>query len=401
MPLTDVQIRAFKPQGNRYLKTDGRGLSLDVLPSGKKSWLFRYRLNGRQEKVILGSYPDLGPAGARKERDRLAQIVAQGKSPAHEKTLARAGRSTNPTVREFCDRFFREQVEQKLKDPSEVQRYLDAEICPPLGERLLKDVGVLDCQRLIYAKRDKGRITTALHLRAVMKSVFDYALELQMVTMNPATMVATKYIGRAGKRTRALSPSEIRVFLRAVDQADINRQFKLALRIILLTLVRKSELLQARWEHMNLEAGEWLIPAENTKTGQPHLVYFSTQVAEMILELEILACGSELVLPGRSSLRRPLNETTLNGVLDRLTFDMPAFHIHDLRRTASTILHGNHFQPDVIEVALGHKIAGIRGVYNVAEYAAERKRMLQWWSDYVESIVNESKVVAGHFGAGA
>jgi integrase len=397
--LTDAQIKAFKPKATRYLKTDGRGLSLDVLPSGVRSWIFRYRLNGKQEKVALGHYPDMGLGAARKERDRLAQIVVKGKSPAREKMLARGGRATDPTMRSFADRYYDEQVKPNLKDPSEVRRYLDNEIFPYLGERLLKDVGVLDCQQLIYRKRDKGRITTALHLRATLKQIFDYALELQLVAANPAAQVATKYIGKSRKRTRALSPSELRSFLRTIYASDIQRQFKLAVHVTLLTLTRKSELRLAEWEpYVNLEAGEWIIPAQNTKTNAEHIVYLSTQVAEMFRELQVLACGSPYVLPGKSSLRKPLHENSLNAALDRLTFDIPDFTIHDLRRTASTILHGNHFQPDVIEVALGHKVAGIRGVYNVAEYAAERKRMLQWWADYVDSIVNESKLVIGNFG---
>ena len=400
MPLTDVQIRAFKRRENRYLKSDGRGLSLDVLPSGIRSWIFRYRLNGKQEKVNLGHYPDVSLADARKERDRLAQKVVSGKSPAKEKTLARTGLSTNPTVQAFCDRFYSEQVERKLKNPSEVRRYLDVEICPPLGERLLKDVGVLDCQRLIYAKRDKGRITTALHLRAVLKSVFDYALELQLVTANPATQCATKYIGKTKKRTRALKPNEIRVFLRTVYASRIQQQFKLALHIGLATLTRKSELRLAEWKDVNLDAGEWFIPAANTKNNTDHIVYLSTQTASMFRELQVFACESKFVLPGRRP-HKPLNATTLNGALARLTFDFPPFTIHDLRRTASTLLHDHNFLPDAIEVALGHKIPGMRGVYNVAEYAAERKRMLQWWSDYVDALVAGAKVIEGNFGAGA
>ena len=197
MPLTSAQVKAFKPAKRRYLRTDGRGLSLDVLPSGVRSWIFRYRLDGKQEKVTLGQYPDLGLADARKERDRLAQIVVKGKSPAKEKMLARGGRSTDPTVRAFSDRYYNEQVKPNLKDPSEVRRYLDNEIFPYLGERLLKDVGVLDCQQLIYRKRDKGRITTALHLRATLKQIFDYALELQLVTSNPAAQVAQSTSARA------------------------------------------------------------------------------------------------------------------------------------------------------------------------------------------------------------
>jgi len=402
--LTDAKIRSLKPAATRYLTTDGRGLSLDVLPAkegadvGVRTWIFRYRLNGNQEKLTLGRYPDLTLAAARKERDRLAQLVATGKSPAQEKKLARGGRRSDPTLREFGDRYYNEQVAPNRKDPSEVRRYLDNEIYPSLGDSPLKDVGVLDCQRLIYRKRDKGRIITALHMRAILKQMFDYALELQLVNFNPASQCSTKYIGRTRKRTRALSPNEIRVFLRTLEAADIQRSFKLALNITLLTLTRKSELRLAEWKDVNLEAGEWFIPPQNTKTNTEHVVHLSSQVAEMFRELQVLACGSEYVLPGKSSLRKPMHENTLNAVLERLAFGIADFTIHDLRRTASTILHGKNFAPDVIEIALGHKIPGMRGVYNVAPYEAERKKMLQWWGDFVDSLVNESNVVTGNFG---
>jgi integrase len=325
--------------------------------------------------------------------------VAAGKSPAREKKLARGGRASEPTLRSFSERYYNEQVVTNLKNPAEVRRYLDNEIFPYLGDRLLKDVGVLDVQQLVYRKRDKGRVITALHIRGLLKQIFDYALELQLVSANPATQCATKYIGKIRKRTRALSPSEIRSFLRTLDASDIHRPFQLALRITLLTLTRKSELRLTKWLDVNFATGEWFIPGANTKTGAEHVVYLSAQVAELFRELQVLACGSPYALPGKSSIHQPMHENTLNAALDRVSFDMPAFVIHDFRRTASTILHGNHFAPDVIETALGHKIAGVRGVYNVQPYVAERKRMLQWWSDFVDATVSESNVVVGNFGA--
>lgn len=97
-------------------------------------------------------------------------------------------------------------------------------------------------------------------------------------------------------------PGEIRLYLRTIYQSNIRRQFKLALRILLLTLSRKSELALARWEHVDFDAGEWLIPEANAKTGKPQIVYLSTQVADMFRELKALAGESELVLPGREAI---------------------------------------------------------------------------------------------------
>ena len=256
----------------------------------------------------------------------------------------------------------------------------------------------MDVQAIVYRKRDNGRIAAAMQLRGVMKQMFDYALEVQQVTMNPAAMVATRYIGKARKRSRVLTPQEIRLYLHTIYQSNIRRQFKLALHTLLLTLSRKSELLQARWQHVDFGTGEWLIPEENAKTGKPHIVYLSTQVAAMFQELKALAGESELVLPGRSSITKPFAANALNKALEGLTFDMDPLTIHDLRRTGATLLTEKGFNRDVIEKALSHEKQGIRAVYILAEHAAERKKMLQWWADYVDAIVNESKVIVGNFG---
>jgi integrase len=401
MALTDAGIKALKPQAARYLVSDGRGLSLDVLPSGKMSWLYRYRLNGKYEKVTLGRYPDLPLRAARGKRDELAAQVASGESPALAAKQRRAGTSSNPTVREFGERYYKEQVLRRWKDPKAIRRYLDNEIIPTLGEKALKDVNALDVQGLVYRKRDSGRIAAAIQLRMVLKQIFDYAIETRLLTVNPAAMVATRYIGKARKRARVLTPNEIRLYLRTIYQSNIRRQFKLALHIILLTLSRKSELLLARWKDVNFDAGEWLIPEENAKGGKPHLVYMSTLVAEMFRELKNLAGDSELVLPGRNRLTRPFAKNALNKALEGLTFDMDPLTIHDLRRTGATLLTEHGFNRDVIEKALSHEAQGIRAVYIVAEFAEQRRKMLQWWADYVDSIVNESKVIVGNFGGGA
>jgi integrase len=398
MKLTDALVKGLKSTaGLRYSRADGNGLLLDVTPGGVKSWVFRYRLNGKREKVVLGRYPDLTLKAARAKRDELAAQVARGGSPAMEKKLARAGLATNPTVREFGDRYYQEQVVKNWKKPKDIRRYLDSEIYPTLGDKALKDVNALDVQALVYRKRDNGRIASAMRIRMVLKQMFDYAIETQLVMVNPAAMVATRFIGKARKRSRVLTAREIRLYLHTVYKSNMRRQFKLALHIILLTLSRKSELLLARWEHLNFDAGEWLIPEGNAKTGKAHIVYLSTQVAAMFQELMVLAGDSALVLPGRGSLTRPFAKNALNKALEGLTFDMDPLTIHDLRRTGATLLTEHGFNRDVIEKALSHEHEGIRAVYILAEYAEQRKKMLQWWADYVDSLVNEAKVIVGNF----
>ncbi len=398
MELTDAKIKALKPlAGSRYSKADGDGLMLDITPAGVKSWVFRYRLNGKREKVVIGRYPDVTLKSARDERKKLAGQVQAGKSPATERKLQKAGLSTDPTVKEFGERYYTEQAIKNWKDPFHIRRYLDNEIFPTLGAKALKDVNALDVQALVYRKRDKGHVSSAIQLRMVIKQIFDYAIETGLVPTNPAAMVATRYIGKARKRSRVLTPKEIRLYLRTIYQSNIRRQFKLALHIILLTLSRKSELLLAKWEHVNFETGEWLVPETNAKTAKPHIVYMSTQVADLFRELKALAGDSEMVLPGRGSIAKPFAKNSLNKALEGLTFDMDPLTIHDLRRTGATLLTERGFNRDVIEKALSHEATGIRAVYIVAEFAEQRKEMLQWWGGYVDSLMNESKVIEGNF----
>lgn len=401
--LTDAKIKALRPiPGKRYSRADGAGLLLDVTPGGVRSWVFRYRLHGKREKVIIGHYPAVSLKEARAERDKHAATVRAGKSPFQEGRLKRVGISNDPTLKEFGDRYYAEQVENNLKAPQQIRRYLDSEIYPTLGERRLKEINALDVQRLVYRKRDHGRPAAAMRIRMVLKQIFDYAIELQLVSMNPASMVAPRYIGKPVRRTRNLSAQEIREYIRVIYGSGIRRQFKLALHILLLTLVRKSMLLEARWHEIDYDAGEWVTPAARMKgrkgEEREHVVYLSAQVKRLLQELQELATGSEFVLPGRNTVKKPFAKNALNKALEGLNFQMEPFTIHDLRRTASTQLREHGWNEDVVEKALSHEKSGVAGIYNRAEYATERKKMLQWWADHVDSIVTESKVVTGNFG---
>jgi integrase len=160
-------------------------------------------------------------------------------------------------------------------------------------------------------------------------------------------------------------------------------------------MVRRGELVRARWDDIKLEAGEWHIPKENSKTGVPHIVYLSTQARLIFEELQVLAGSSPWVFPMRKNPRRPTCESTLNSSLAYVDWgEIPEFTLHDLRRTASTHLHEMEYASDVIEVALNHKIGGVRGVYNRARYAEQRRKMLQHWADVVDGLRQDaSKIV--------
>lgn len=389
---TELTLRSLKPKETRYYElVDGTpGLWVEVFPSGTKTWRYRYRLNGRLEKVAIGKYPEVSLKQARQKRDELASMVARGESPASQKQLAKVALASTTMVRDFGERYFKEVVLRDRKDTSILRRYLDKEIYPAFGSKSLRDVTPAEVQELVFRKRDNGFPAAAAVIRNLVKRVYDYAIVCGAALINPAVATPTRFITRARPRTRALSEKEIASYIQTLYRSNIRRQFKLALHMILLTLVRKSELQLAEWEEFDFDNALWEIPSERTKNNQPHLVYLSRQVLEICNELEALAGDSHLVLPGRGSLIKPFAKNALNKALEGVNFEIQPFTIHDLRRTASTRLHEVGFQSDVIEKALNHTIGGVRGVYNRAEYAEQRKEMLQWWADYVEKLAADS-----------
>lgn len=198
----------------------------------------------------------------------------------------------------------------------------------------------------------------------MLKRLFDYAQTCGLARSNLVLALPMRYVHKAKARDRALSPDEIGAFLRAAFESNIRRQFKVALHLILSTMVRKSELMLARWSHVDFDEAEWHIPAEHSKTGKPHIVFLSRQAIALFKELKALADTSELVLPGRGSLTKPFAQNALNNALKVALRGqaIPAFTIHDLRRTASTLLHEKGWPSDVVEKALNHTIVadGVR-----------------------------------------
>jgi len=399
MALTDTALKALKPKDKPYTLADERGLYVEVFPTGGVIWRFRYRLSGKQEKLTLGKYPALTLKNARVKRDEAAQTAAMGASPAKQKQLAKMAAADATTVAEFGERFFREIVAKDRQDVSIPRRYFDKAIVPAIGHKPVRDVTTEDVRAIIWKKKDEGFDAAAGEIRGVLKRLFDFALTAGLAALNPVLALPMRHVHKSKSRERTLSPEEVRTFLVAAFESNIRRQFKIGLHLLLLTMVRKSELLLARWEHVDFEQAEWHIPVENSKTGKPHVVYLSRQSLALFKELRLLAGGSELVMPGRGSLTKPFAHNSINTALKTALQGqpIPAFTVHDLRRTASTLLHENGWASDVVEKALNHTIGGVRGVYNRAEYAIQRREMLQFWADYIEQLVSAGKVILGRF----
>lgn len=393
MTLTDKKIEALKPASKRYPVHDERGLYLEVWPSGAKSWRFRYFLHGHRRRINLGRFPEVSLAAARVKRNEMASAIRAGNSPAEARRKQKQEMLRGLTVREFGERYLCEVVKQNRKDSAPMRRYLERDVYPALGSMPMVAVRAGHVRELLYAIRGAGHRQAARALHGLLKRVWEYAIECDVVTVNPILTIRAKYIAVAEARSRALSEDEIGNFLRRLDIAPMRGELKIALRLILLTLTRKSELRLARWGDIDLERGEWEIPPEHSKTGKGQIVYLSRQAQELFMRMRPLS-----MRPGRyvfpalgSDGSSPIGQSTLNRALGRVQRGMVHFTVHDLRRTGATRLSEMNFSPEWIEKALNHKLGGVRGIYNRAEYGPQRRKMLQVWADAIDSLQGVAK----------
>lgn len=400
-PLNDTRIKALKPKVARYPVADGGGLLLEVMPSGSKIWRYRYSLHGkRQPTVTIGEYPAVGLMVARERARRYAEIVASGVSPAADAKRDRGASRDLRTVREFGAHWIAEQLTGKSTEYQRTTtRALEKDVYPAIGNKLLIEVTPGDVLAICDRVKNRGAPKMALSTRNVIKRLFEYAIARQMATANPASAIVARFIATQESRTRVLDPDEIGRVLRAVYSSSIRRPLKLAIHLLVLTMVRKSELIEARWSEFDLEAGIWRIPAERMKKDREHWVYLAPQAVAMFHELYENRTSAEYVFPTVRGIDRPIAKSTLNQAIRALNMEVQHFVLHDFRRTASTHLHEMGQPSDAIEKALAHTINGIKGVYNRAEYARERRHILQLWAEFVDAQIDEGrKVVIGQFG---
>lgn len=431
MGTSDAKLRSLKPKDKPYQESDGGGLFVEVMPGGAMPWRLRYRLHGKQEKVTLGDYPAYSLADARLWRDDCSALVERGVSPmalkrgdaipndvavavkeraqkfiddwcqhVRKKIEAKAAEArAASTVKAFAERWFSEVAEPSNSNPRNIRRILDKDVIPGIGDKQVAEVTADDVLAITDKIKARGADQMALATRNVLKRLFAYAIARGLTKFNPAAAVEAKYIATAKSRDVALSSEEVGRLLRSIYQSSMKRANKLALHLLILCMVRKSELIEARWDEVDFDEAVWSIPGERMKKDRPHVVPLSRQALAMFEELKGLSSGSDFIFPSRSSLSKPIAHSTLNVAVRTLDLDVRDFVLHDFRRTASTLLHEAGFNSDWIEKCLAHETKGIRGVYNRAEYIGHRREMLQWWSDFVDAQIEEGrKVIIGRFG---
>lgn len=394
--LTDTKLKNLKPQDKLYKVSDRDGLYVAVLTSGSVSFRYDYRINGRRETLVIGQYgrDGISLAEAREELIAAKKLLKSGQSPAAAKRDGIKKIRGAETFSVHTDSYMKHVI---LADSTRAmkQAVIDRDILPMLGNKMMAEITTSMVRDLCDRIVERGGRATAVQAREIISSIYRYANDRGHGLFNPASDIKASSIATFKPRERCLQPEEIGILFRALDTVSTFPTLRLAVRLILITMVRKSEFTNATWKEIDFKKWTWTIPAERMKGSRAHVIYLPRQAQDLIVGLQMCAGGSDYLLPGRYTSSKPLSNAALNSVIDRAVAAatdsgeaISDLTVHDLRRTASTLLHEAGYPSDWIEKALAHEQKGVRAVYNKAEYARQREYMLQQWADMIDAWVN-------------
>jgi integrase len=398
MPLSETKARNAKPTTKPYKLADGDGMFLLVTPAGGKYWRLKYYFAGREKLLALGVFPDVGLTEARERRAQARKYLASGKDPSEikkESKRAAIAQSTNnfeTVAREYLEKRSHEWTPgHVIAKKGQIERYL----LPKLGNRPIAEITALDILEVLRVVESKGILDTTKRLRQVVGQIFMYAIATGRAERNPVPDIRGALKTPVVKHHTFLNEAELPEYLTKLDSYNGSLLTKLALRFLLLTFVRTIELRGAQWSEFDWDKAEWRIPAERMKMKELHVVPLSKQAVATLREVQKLTGHRKYVFANGHNPATYMSENTMLYALYRMGYHSRATG-HGFRSTASTILNENGFQPDVIERQLAHGEQNhVRAAYNHAQYLPERRRMMQWWADYLDDAVNKGTTGQG------
>ncbi|MFK7882228.1 tyrosine-type recombinase/integrase [Roseobacter sp.] len=400
MPLTDTQIRALHPSEKRVRRSDGGGLFLEVMPSGKKVFRLAYRLNGGQRTKLIGDYPRTSLADARLKasafkldlRDDNPEVVAMatrkhGSAVLLEKENANWADVANGYL------LLRQQSGPAPRTLAKLNRQIAVTISA-LGDRTVASITAEDILGVVNPIATSGRVETAHEIRTRFSQVFRYAAARGLVTHDPAAFTIDAMVARRrGEFSGITDPKEVGKLLVAIDRyRDNNPIVGASLLLSAYLFPRNTELRGMRWSEIDWGAARWEIPGRRMKMQRDHIVPLPAQALKLLHLLQQYDFSSELVLPSPRDANRMVSEMTFNGALRRMGYHSDRHVHHGFRTTASTNLNEMGWNYDWIERQLAHVPANkVRSSYNKAQYLEGRTKMMQAYADWLDERWKEAK----------
>ena len=399
--LTELSIKQAKPKEKQYKLTDGEGMYLRVYPNGSKYWQLQYWFDGKQKILSIGVWPDVSLINAREKRYEAKKKIKDGINPIEEKrkerqdTLDQAHKVNLETqkqkttfrlvAQEWYKRVSLQWTEKHTKD---VLRSLQNYVYPDFGERPISEITKQDVIANLRKLESKGIHETCYRVRQKLEAIFEYAEIEEHCIGNPAKNLQKIFTKPRPKNHASLPISELPVFLKKiVDDSGAFPTTKLAIMFMIHVFVRTNSLRHAMWNDFNLESDDplWIVPGYDMKNGLELHVPLSSQSVKILEDMKLFSGPDGFVFPQVRNPQKAMSENTLLYFSYRLGYAGRST-IHGFRTVASTSLHNSKlWDHDAVEKQLSHLVGTkVSRAYNKAEHLKERRKMLQWWSDYVD-----------------
>ena len=397
MPLNDVTIKAAKPQDKPLRLFDERGLYLEISPSGGKWWRYKYRYNGKEKRLSLGTYPEISLKEAREKRDEMRRMLANQVDPAEHRKMLKsvsAERSVNTFESITCEWLSKYMPTWSPSHAKRMVRLFERDLFPALGKRAIADITPPQLLEVLRCIEERGALETAHRALGNCSQVFRYAVAIGKIKSDPTRDLRGALPPYKNSHFAApTDPKRLGALLRIIDGYEGSFTVSCALRLAPLVFVRPLELRTAKWEQISFDDAEWRFTA--TKTDTPHIVPLSTQALNILRELYPYTKDSIYVFPSARGNDRAMSDNAILAALRRLGVGKEEATGHGFRAVARTLLDEVlEFRPDIIEHQLAHAVKDPNGrAYNRTTHLEERREMMQVWADYLDSlkIVKKSK----------
>ena len=393
MALKALEIKAFQSASKAYRKSDEKGLYLEIRPNGSKLWFLKYRIEGKEKRLGLGSYPDVTLADARKARDTARAEIQAGRDPLFERKMEKIEKRiwAGNTFQSVAEDFIETKLVANGKAESTITkaRWFLSHLTPAIGKRPIADIEPAELLAALKKIEKRGHRETAVRTRNFASRVFRHGVATARCKADPAALLEGALASPIVRHHAAIiEPGPLGEFLRAIDEFTGGPIVKLAMQLSPHLFLRPGELRQGRWSEVNWDEAHWTIPADRTKLRRPHSVPLSRQALALLRELEQHSGGFELMFIGQRSHLSPMSENAINQAFRRMGYGSDVVTAHGLRSTASTLLNeSGKWSADAIERALAHGHSDrVRGIYARGQHWDERVAMAQWWSDYLDQV---------------
>jgi integrase len=390
MPLSDAKIRTAKPTTKTLRLFDERGLYLEVSPNGGKWWRLKYRFDGKEKRISLGVYPDVGLRAARDRRDAARALLADGVDPSQARKYQkaapadRAADSFEIVAREW---FAKYSANWAGSHSDRIMRRLERDVFPWIGRHRASEVSAPQVLQVVRRIEERGALDTAHRALQNCGQIFRYAIATGRASHDPARDLRGALPPVKGKNFSAVTdPVGAARILRTLDGYEGTLTVRCALRLAPLVFVRPAELRKAAWSDIDLDAALWQFMV--TKTNTPHIVPLSRQAVDILREVKPLTGDGRYVFPSARSADRPMSDNAILAAMRRMGIEKSEMTGHGFRAMARTILDEVlGFRPDYIEHQLAHTVRDPNGrAYNRTAHLAERRKMMQAWADYLDDL---------------